>query len=95
MAGTRFILKTGKMLGEKRTEIRLRYRPNSLCLSCADTMNAEPNQLVIEVYPSEGIRLTFSSKVPGYVSRCQKITWPRECPERHSFQYPLEGYKEP
>jgi glucose-6-phosphate 1-dehydrogenase len=77
MAGTRFILKTGKMLGEKRTEIRLRYRPNSLCLSCADTMNAEPNQLVIEVYPSEGIRLTFSSKVPGYVSRCQKITWPR------------------
>ena len=38
--GTRFILKTGKMLGEKRTEIRLRYRPNSLCLSCADTMNA-------------------------------------------------------
>jgi glucose-6-phosphate 1-dehydrogenase len=64
--GARFILKTGKMLGEKRTEIRLRYRPNSLCLSCADTINAEPNQLVIEVYPSEGIRLMFSSKVPGY-----------------------------
>jgi glucose-6-phosphate 1-dehydrogenase len=72
--GTRFILKTGKMLGEKRTEIRLRYRPNSLCLSCADTMNAEPNQLVIEVYPSEGIRLTFSSKVPGYDFIMEPVT---------------------
>ncbi len=72
--GTRFILKTGKMLGEKRTEIRLRYRPNSLCLSCADTINAEPNQLVIEVYPSEGIRLTFSSKVPGYDFVMEPVT---------------------
>ncbi len=72
--GTRFILKTGKMLGEKRTEIRLRYRPNSLCLSCADTMNAAPNQLVIEVYPSEGIRLTFSSKVPGYDFIMEPVT---------------------
>ena len=64
--GTRFILKTGKKMGEKRTEIRLRYRSNSLCLSCADTINTEPNQMVIEVYPNEGIHLTFNSKVPGY-----------------------------
>jgi hypothetical protein len=28
-------------------------------------------------------------------SRCEKITWPEKCAERHSFQYPLEGYKEP
>ncbi len=63
---TRFVLKTGKKLGEKRTEIRLRYRPNSLCLGCAETLDAAPNELVIEVYPREGIHLTFNSKNPGY-----------------------------
>jgi glucose-6-phosphate 1-dehydrogenase len=64
--GTRFILKTGKKLAEKRTEIRLRYRPNSLCLGCAATLDAAPNELVIEVYPREGIHLSFNSKNPGY-----------------------------
>ena len=29
------------------------------------------------------------------LSPCKKITWPEKCAERHSFQYPLEGYKEP
>ncbi|MGB3211107.1 MAG: glucose-6-phosphate dehydrogenase [Desulforhopalus sp.] len=63
---TRFILKTGKKLGEKRTEIRLLYRPNSLCLSCSESINAQPNQLVIEVFPREGVLCTFNSKTPGY-----------------------------
>jgi glucose-6-phosphate 1-dehydrogenase len=71
--GTRFILKTGKKLGEKRTEIRLRYRPNSLCLSCAETLDAAPNELVIEVYPQEGIHLTFNSKNPGYDFVMEKV----------------------
>ncbi len=64
--GTRFVLTTGKKLGEKRTRIRLLYRPNALCLSCQDTVNAVPNELVIEVYPREGILFTFNSKTPGY-----------------------------
>lgn len=64
--GTRFVVRTGKKLGEKRTEIRLNFRPNRLCLSCSETMEVPPNQLIIEVFPQEGMQLRFNSKVPGY-----------------------------
>jgi len=73
-AGTRFVLKTGKKLGEKKTEIRLHFRPNSLCLSCAETVEAAPNQLVIEVFPQEGIHLRFNSKAPGYGFEMEQVT---------------------
>lgn len=63
---TVFLLKTGKKLGEKRTEIRLRYRANSLCLNCSEKVTAEANELVIEVHPQEGVLFRFNSKVPGY-----------------------------
>jgi glucose-6-phosphate 1-dehydrogenase len=72
--GTRFVLRTGKKLGEKRTEMRLRFRPSSLCLSCAETVEAAPNQLVIEVFPLEGIQLHFNSKVPGYGFETEEVT---------------------
>lgn len=72
-AGTRFVLKTGKKLGEKKTEIRLHFRPESLCLSCAETVEAAPNQLVIEVFPQEGIHLRFNSKAPGYGFEMEQV----------------------
>jgi glucose-6-phosphate 1-dehydrogenase len=72
--GTRFVLRTGKKLGEKRTEMRLCFRPSSLCLSCAETVEAASNQLVIEVFPLEGIQLHFNSKVPGYGFETEEVT---------------------
>ena len=72
--GTRFILRTGKKLAEKRTEIRLAYRASSLCPSCAETIEAEPNRLTIEVYPSEGVLLQFNSKTPGYGYELEPVT---------------------
>jgi len=71
---TRFVLRTGKKLNEKRTEIRLRFRPSSLCLSCTETVEAAPNQLVIEVFPLEGVHLHFNSKVPGYGFETEEVT---------------------
>ncbi len=73
-AGTRFILKTGKKLNEKRTEICLSFRPSCLCLSCSETVEAAANQLVIEVFPQEGIHLRFNSKVPGYGFETEVVT---------------------
>jgi glucose-6-phosphate 1-dehydrogenase len=64
--GTRFIVRTGKKLAEKRTEIRLHFRPTQLCVSCRETVEAPPNQLVIQVFPQEGVHLQFNSKTPGY-----------------------------
>ena len=73
-SGTRFVLKTGKKLSEKKTEIRLQYRSNSLCLSCVETVASAPNQLVIEVFPLEGIHLCFNSKIPGYGFETEEVT---------------------
>ncbi len=72
--GTRFIVTTGKKLGEKRTEIRLHFRPNNLCVSCDETIEAAANQLVIEVFPQEGMQLQFNSKVPGYDYEIEQVT---------------------
>jgi glucose-6-phosphate 1-dehydrogenase len=71
--GTVFLLRTGKKLGEKRTEISLRFRPNSLCLSCSDVIEAPANELVIQVFPREGIVFRFNSKVPGYEYRLEPV----------------------
>jgi len=72
--GTRFVVRTGKKLGEKRTEIRLHFRPTRLCLNCSETLEAAPNQLVIEVFPQEGVQLRFNSKTPGYGYGVEPVT---------------------
>lgn len=72
-AGTRFIVRTGKKLAEKRTEIRLHYRPTQLCVSCSETIEARANQLVIEVFPHEGVQLQFNSKTPGYKYEIEQV----------------------
>jgi len=73
-AGTRFIVRTGKKLAEKRTEIRLHYRAMPLCVSCSQTVEAKANQLVIEVFPSEGVQVQFNSKTPGYEYDIDQVT---------------------
>lgn len=71
--GTVFQVKSGKKLGEKRTEIALHFQPNSLCLSCSDSLEAPANELVIQVFPREGIVFRFNSKVPGYAYRLAPV----------------------
>jgi hypothetical protein len=40
--------------------------------------------------PLAGKKSVFTAEI----TVVKKITWPEKCAERHSFQYPLEGYKE-
>lgn len=63
---TRFILETGKKMSEKRTEIILEFEPKPLDITRDERLKVAPNQLVIQVYPTEGVHLRFNSKVPGY-----------------------------
>ena len=72
--GTRFVVRTGKKLAEKRTEIRLDFRPTRMCPSCAETIEAPGNRLTIEVFPKEGMQLRFNSKVPGYGYDLEQVT---------------------
>ena len=62
-AGVPFYLRTGKRLGKRSTEIVIEFR-------CAPHMvfrerNLEPNRLVLNIQPDEGISVSFVAKRPG------------------------------
>ena len=65
-SGVPFYIRTGKRLGKKASEVRIVFRREPMSLftlwGCDST---GPNQLVIRIYPDEGISLTFDAKVPG------------------------------
>ena len=62
-AGVPFYLRTGKRLAKRSTEIMIQFR-------CAPHIvfrdrNIEPNRLVLNIQPDEGISVSFGAKRPG------------------------------
>jgi glucose-6-phosphate 1-dehydrogenase len=77
-AGVPFFLRSGKRLSRRLTEIAIQFRQPPLSLF--DPQHPlEPNLLVLNIQPDEGIALRFGAKVPG----------PREqvCPVDMEFFY--------
>jgi glucose-6-phosphate 1-dehydrogenase len=65
-SGVPFYLRTGKRLARRVTEVAIRFQPVPQRLFETDTMeSADPNELVLEIQPDEGINLNFKVKVPG------------------------------
>lgn len=65
-AGVPFFLRTGKRMARRVTEIAIRFRPVPHRLFAADNPeHIDPNELVLEIQPDEGISLNFKVKVPG------------------------------
>ncbi len=65
-AGVPFILRTGKALDRRLSEIRVTFRrPPAALFSgyCGDALS--PNALAIRIQPDEGMALRFNAKVPG------------------------------
>lgn len=62
-AGVPFYLRTGKRLPRRVTEIAIQFRraPHIVFRE----KNIEPNWLVMNIQPEEGITLSFSAKLPG------------------------------
>jgi len=58
-------LVTGKALKEKRSEIRITYRPEG---------DKGPNELVLRIDPGEGMELRLWAKRPGYDPRIEQRT---------------------
>jgi glucose-6-phosphate 1-dehydrogenase len=61
--GVPITLTTGKALGKKTTEIRLKYRQDTA---------EEANMLTLRIQPNEGIEIDLWAKRPGYESELQK-----------------------
>ncbi len=65
-AGVPFLLRTGKRLTSRMTEIAVMFqRAPHLPFEATDTQELGQNALVIRVQPDEGITVRFGSKVPG------------------------------
>jgi len=58
--GVPFILKCGKALNERKTEIRIQFQESSPLFP-----DMPRNELVIKVQPDEAIYMKFNSKIPG------------------------------
>ncbi len=64
--GVPFYLRVGKALPKRVSEITVTFRKPPFSLFRHTPIdNLEPNQLVINVQPDEGIKLTFGAKRPG------------------------------
>jgi glucose-6-phosphate 1-dehydrogenase len=70
-AGVPFYLRTGKRLAKRSTEIMIQFR-------CAPHIvfrdrNIEPNRLVLNIQPDEGISVSFGAKRPGTEMRIGNV----------------------
>jgi glucose-6-phosphate 1-dehydrogenase len=73
-AGVPFYLRTGKRLPKRYTEIALEFNLPPLMLFGRDGVNQlEPNSLVFDIQPDEGISLKFESKIPGQDNRIRPV----------------------
>ncbi len=64
-AGVPFYLRTGKRLAEKCTKIVVQFLRLPAILYYKDYGNLDPNRLIIEIQPREGVKIKFNGKKPG------------------------------
>jgi len=80
-AGVPFLLRTGKRLARRTTEIAVQFKQPPLHLfttvecvgDVCDISQAKPNVLVFRIQPDEGISLLFSAKRPGMLFQLHPV----------------------
>jgi len=70
--GVPFYLRTGKRLSQAHTQIAIQFKeaPHNVFRG----QNAEPNSLVLNIQPSEGISMSFGAKAPGAQMQIRPVT---------------------
>jgi glucose-6-phosphate 1-dehydrogenase len=65
--GVPFVLRTGKAMAERTTQIAVTFRPPPVCLfhSVPDDCVAHSDVLYLRLQPDEGFRLEIEVKTPG------------------------------
>ncbi len=70
-----FYLRTGKKMARKMSQIVIVFRPVPHLMFSADAAdNFEPNRLIINIQPEEGIILKFQAKEPGAGMRLSTVS---------------------
>jgi glucose-6-phosphate 1-dehydrogenase len=73
-AGVPIVLRTGKRLARKVTEIAVMLKPiPHLAFQSSGSVGVKPNQLVLTVQPNEGVSLSLGAKIPGTRMRIRPV----------------------
>jgi glucose-6-phosphate 1-dehydrogenase len=74
-AGVPFLIRTGKRLPKRVTEIAIQFKsaPTMLFGAGAQAAGGGPNLLALRIQPDEGISLAFEAKAPGMKLRLQPV----------------------
>ncbi|MCB2154545.1 glucose-6-phosphate dehydrogenase [bacterium] len=73
-AGVPFLLRTGKALPKRVTEIAVTFKaPPHQVFETPDSGPIRQNTLVLRIQPDEGISLAFEAKQPGLSTRLQNV----------------------
>ena len=94
-SGVPFFLRTGKSLAKSVTEIAVQFRPAPARLfPNVASATAPVNQIIFEMKPKQGIRLTFGARAPGLENQV--------FPSDMAFEFPpgpfggnAKGYERP
>jgi glucose-6-phosphate 1-dehydrogenase len=72
-AGVPFFLRTGKRMSRTITEIAVHFKRTPHSIFRQSDESVAPNEIVMRFKPDEGIRVTFSAKVPGEGMRTSRV----------------------
>jgi glucose-6-phosphate 1-dehydrogenase len=73
-AGVPIVLRTGKRLARKVTEIAVELKPvPHLAFQSHGSVGVQPNQLILTVQPNEGVSLSLGAKIPGSRMRIRPV----------------------
>jgi glucose-6-phosphate 1-dehydrogenase len=73
-AGVPIILRTGKRLSRKVTEIAVQLKPvPHLAFASQGSVGVQPNQLILTMQPNEGVSLSLGAKIPGTRMRIRPV----------------------
>jgi glucose-6-phosphate 1-dehydrogenase len=73
-AGVPFLLRTGKRLSRRTTEISIHFkRPPLLLFADREPEATPPNVLTFRIQPQEGIMMGFNSKIPGPTTEMRTV----------------------
>src|SRR4029453_6684916 len=74
-AGVPFLLRTGKRMPKRASEIAIQFRQAPhLLFDSGPLRDIDPNVLAMKGQPDEGITLRFDSKVPGQANQIRPVT---------------------
>lgn len=72
-AGVPFLLRTGKRLSRKITEISIHFKDPPLRHFTGGSHSVDRNALAIRIQPEEGITLKMNAKIPGYATAARPV----------------------